>query len=124
MGGDRQVVERVLVEHGQVGAEGLAEHTLQPAGRQQGARAAPRLEALDQAEVVLGHPDDFADANLGCRALQPEPAPVATSRSDEAMLHQPLRHLHQVVARNAVALRHLLDGRKPVGLDREIHQEP
>ena len=39
-------------------------------------------------------------------------------------LHQRLRHLHQVVAGDAVAARHLLDGMTVVRLHRQQHHQP
>jgi hypothetical protein len=62
---DRQVFKRISVEYREVGGKGFPKHAFQPAGRQQRAGTAPRLEALDEAEVVFGRPDHVADEDLG-----------------------------------------------------------
>src|SRR3546814_8919047 len=102
--------------------------TLFRSGEDTGAiKAAIRLagaEALDDAEIGLGHANDIADADCLCGAGQTDAAALAAHRIEDAFAAEILHDLHQVVLGDPVAVGNFLDGRARVALEPKIHQDP
>src|SRR3546814_1335505 len=76
-------------------------------------KAAIRLagaEALDDAEIGLGHANDIADADCLCGAGQTDATALAAHRIEDAFASEILPDLHQVVLGDHVAVRNFLDG--------------
>ncbi len=104
-----EILERGVVEDGEVGVERPGEHVATATHPRDPAEAG-RTEALDDGEVVLHRAHHLADRDAGGVAFEPDAAAAAAHRGDDPRAGEPLDDLDEVVAGDGVRLGDLGDG--------------
>src|SRR6185437_1951134 len=81
-----------------------------------------RVEAGYEREIRLHAANDVAEIDRRRRPRQAQPAILAANGRDIAHNAELVRHLHEMVARNTIAPRDVVDRRKPRAVEREIDE--
>ncbi|MPL94351.1 hypothetical protein SDC9_40504 [bioreactor metagenome] len=119
---DHEIGERAAVERGIEGFERLAEGHAEQAGLAQRAGVRRGVEAFGEGQRGLEGAQHLADADLGHRPRQPQPARAATLGLDEAALREGVDDLREVVFRGVAGGGDLVLAHDPAGIDRAAHQ--
>ena len=119
-----EIAQGVLIEHREKGAERLAQDRLQAAARFDWTGFRIGGEALGDVHASLEVANHVPELDVLRPSGQPYATVLAADGLNIAEQAKLMNDLHQMVLRDAVSARHLVDRYEPLGNQREQHQHP
>lgn len=116
--------KRVLIEHGEVGSESLTKHVLEATGRSYCTRAATRSQAFNDREVLFYQAYNGANIDLVWLPGQTDAAGPPSHRLNEADITERQGNLQEMIAGEAIGIRHVAYGRNRTWPERRVDQHP